>query len=204
MKADLTVTNFSLGDERPEYESVIASTMKPIDYSKVIRAKSQAPVTIVGDNNKLSSIHFGNESVNYNSVAQDAMRYNGNQNDFTKLKNEVTAMKVQLRKHNFSFGDEKVAYQSDYAAGFGSVPVEAYKVSHLKKADMQASIAEARACHFSLGQDKIQYLSNTQNALQAIDGYNASDVHKQMERSKQMKMALQKTSIVIGDDEEYY
>jgi len=204
MKADLTVTNFSLGDEIPAYESVIASTIKPIDYSKVIRAKSQAPKTIVGDSNKLSSIHFGNEAVNYNSVASDAMRYHGNENNFAKLKAEVKEMTATLRKHNFSFGDEKVAYMSDYQAGYGSVPLSAYREGFDKKSGMRAIIEDSRACHFSLGQDKIQYLSNTQNGYNAIDGYNSSDVSKQKERSKQMKTALQKTSIVIGDDDEYY
>jgi len=204
MKADLTVTNFNLGDEVPEYESVNQSTLKPIDYSKHIRAVSQAPKVVTGDVNKLSSIHFGNEAVNYHSVAQDAMRYKGNENNFSQLKAEVKEMTATLRKHNFSFGDEKLSYQSDYQSGFGSVPIEAYKVSGNKKAGMKAIIEDSRSCHFSLGQDKIQYQSNTQGALSSIDGYNATDVKQSMERSKQMKIALQRTSIVIGDDAEYF
>ena len=79
------------------------------------------------------------------------MQYQGNSNNFTQLKEEVSSlscfihsptyihtyihthihthihtytyflqvkeMTATLRKHNFSFGDEKVLYQSDYASG---------------------------------------------------------------------------------------
>jgi len=204
MKAELTTTNFKLGDEVPEYESANQIAMKAASNVKFEKSRSLKPESKNDGLKSLSSIHFGNESVNYQSTAQDSMRYTTNENNFAKLKDEVKEMTATLRKHNFSFGDEKVSYQSDYNAGYGSVPMEAYKISGNKKAGMKAIIEDSRSCHFSLGQDKISYLSNTQNALQSIDGYGTSDVSKSMERSKAMKVALQKTSIVIGDDADYF
>lgn len=202
MKAELTTTNFRLGDEKPTYESANHQAMKA--------AESYYGVGRVGMNNDLkeavkrSSIHFGNERVDYTSTAHDSMRYNGNENNFSALKEEVRVMTEGLRKHNFSLGDEKVSYQSDYASGYGSLPLEAYKVSGNKKAAMRGVIEDSRSCHFSLGQDKIQYQSNTQQALNSINGHSANDVAAQAARVKQMKTALQRTSIVIGDDVDYY
>lgn len=80
----------------------------------------------------------------------------------------------------------------------------AYRISGNKKAGMRAIIEDSRSCHFSLGQDKINYQSNTQTALQSIKGYGTNDVSKSLAHAKAMKTALQKTSIVIGDDDQYY
>jgi hypothetical protein len=42
---------------------------------------------------KKSSLHFGNESVDYKSVAHQAMEYRGNENNFSKIQEEVNEMK---------------------------------------------------------------------------------------------------------------
>jgi hypothetical protein len=202
MKAELTTTNFKLGDEQPEYESANQLAMK---NAEKFRGTERIGMNVdLKEAVKKSSIHFGNETVDYATTAHDSMRYLGNENNFAKLKGEVKEMTATLRKHNFSFGDEKVSYQSDYNSGFGSLPMEAYRVSGNKKAGMRAIIEDSRSCHFSLGQDKIDYQSNTQTALRSIEGYGTGDVSKSLKRAQAMKTALQKTSIVIGDDTEYY
>ncbi len=202
MKAELTTTNFKLGDEVPEYQSANQLAMKTAEK---FRGTERVAMNVdLKEAVKKSSIHFGNESVVYASTAHDSMRYQGNENNFAQLKAEVKDMTATLRKHNFSFGDEKVSYQSDYNSGYGSLPMEAYRVSSNKKASMRAIIEDSRSCHFSLGQDKINYLSNTQTALQSIDGYGTNDVSKSQAHAQAMKAALQRTSIVIGDDTEYY
>eukprot|EP01038_Epipyxis_sp_PR26KG_P013503 gene13503-18117_t len=201
MKADLTVTNFKLGDEIPTYQSVNQLAMKAAEgfpNEPKVQLNTDLKETV-----KKSSIHFGNESVDYSTVQQSSMQYLGNQNNFAKLKDEVKQMTATLRKHNFSFGDEKVSYQTDYNAGYSSVPMDAYRIGDRKKG-MRAIIDDSRACHFSLGQDKVNYKSNAQQSMSSIDGFTATDASKSVEHAKAMKVALQKTSIVIGDDKEYY
>lgn len=133
------------------------------------------------------------------------MAYRGTDNDFSKLKQEVTEMKKTLTRHNFTLGDERVVYESDYHRGYGSLPTEAYVKSKDKKEGMRKVIEDSRAAHFSLGNDRPTYLSNTHAALSIItENSNDNDVAKQLERARQMKAALQKTSIVIGDDAEYF
>lgn len=202
MKAELTTTNFSLGDERPKYLSVNHESMAVADTFR--GAGRVAMNSDLKEAVKKSSIHFGNERVQYESVAHDAMKYRGNENNFSKLKGEVQEMTATLRKHNFNFGDEKIEYQSDYNRGYGSLPLEAYKYAQSKKADMKSTIEDQRRAHFSLGNDRPGYTSNTHEALRTIEGHGANDVSKQLERAKEMKAALQKTSIVIGDDTDYY
>ena len=200
MKADLTVTNFRLGDETPIYETVNREAMAA--------SKGFGTLTRPGENNakemiKKSSLHFGNESVKYESVAHEAMEYRGTQANFSALKKEVGAMSANLRKHNFSFGEEKVLYQSDYSRGYGSVPKESYIKTTDKKDKMRAVIEDSRSCHFSLGNDRVDYLSNTQSALNQINGREANDSSASIERAAAMKAALQKTSFIVGDDEDY-
>lgn len=200
MKAGLTTTNFRLGDEQPLYRSVNQDAMAE---SERFRGTGKVSMnTDLKEAVKKSSLHFGNEKVHYESVAHEGMHYRGNENNFSKLKEEVQEMTATLRRHNFSFGDEKVEYKSDYTRGYGSLTMDAYKNNN--KAAMKQTVDEMRACHFSLGNDRPVYLSNTHSALQTIEGHGANDVSKQLERAKEMKTALQKTSIIIGDDAEYY
>ncbi len=157
MKAELTTTNFKLGDEIPVYES--------INHEAMAKAETFRGVQRVGMNSSLkeavkkSSIYFGNEPVQYETVAHNAMQYRGNQNNFSALKEEVTNMKASLRKHNFSFGDERVHYASDYHRGFSSIPREAYANAKDKKTAMRGIIEDSRRCHFSLGNDRPEYRS---------------------------------------------
>jgi len=202
MKAELTTTNFTLGDEKPRYETVNQSAMVIVESTDT-PADRQALNNKLKESIKKSSIHFGQEPVNYTSVAHQAMEYRGNQNSFDKMREDIKEMTTTLRKHNFSFGDETVTYESDYQSGYGKVPLEAYRTAGANKAGMKASIAEARKCHFSLGNDKIKYLSNTHSSMKIGEGHDALEVAKNIENAKNMKAALQRTSIVIGDDNEY-
>mmetsp|Transcript_6996 Transcript_6996/g.9649 ORF Transcript_6996/g.9649 Transcript_6996/m.9649 type:complete len:306 (-) Transcript_6996:114-1031(-) len=200
MKAELTTTNFKLGDEPGQYETTNRLAMTETDLGS-----AKVPINVnLKEAVKKSSIHFGNEPVDYKSVAHDSMQYKGSVGNYTALKDEVKQMTNTLRKHNFSFGDEKVNYQSDYAAGYGDVDVGAYKKSDESKASMRFIIDDSRSCHFSLGNDKVNYLSNTQMALSSIEGRGVGDNLANIQGAKAIKTALQKTSIVIGDDEKYY
>lgn len=202
MKADLTVTNFRLGDEAPIYETTSRSAaLTAVDGLKLNSTGGGGDK--MKEMIKKSSLHFGNEPVEYTSVAHQAMEYRGTQANFTALKEEVGKMATNLRKHNFSFGEEKVHYQSDYNRGFGSVPLDAYKPAPDKKTKMKAIIEDSRSCHFSLGNDRVGYVSNTQAALREVMERDSGDQAASIERARDMKAALQKTSFIIGDDEDY-
>ena len=96
-------------------------------------------------------------------------------------------------------------HQSDYQRGYGSMPIEAYRVSGSEKGRIREIINDSRACHFSLGQDKVSYKSNNAIAAESVVGKSAiGDLAIQKANSAKMKAALQKTSIVIGDDENYF
>lgn len=129
MKAALTLTNFSLGDEAPVYSSVNRDAMAlSNNFSGAGRVKMNQEVM---DAVKRSSITFGNEAIRYKSVAHEAMEFQGgggsNEKDFQKLKEDTVALTAALRKHNFSFGEEVIEYVSDQTRGYGSVPLGAYR-----------------------------------------------------------------------------
>jgi hypothetical protein len=201
MKADLTVTNFRLGDETPLYQTVNREAMAA---SKTFEYNHRDADSKVRGLIKKSSLHFGNEPVKYESCAHEAMEYRGTKANFAALKDEVGKMSANLRRHNFSFGEERVDYTSDYQRGYGSVPKDAYFKSTDKKEKMRAVIEDSRSCHFSLGNDRVNYQSNTHSALDQVLGRAHGDVLESLESSRQMKAALQKTSFIVGDDEEYY
>jgi hypothetical protein len=103
------------------------------------------------------------------------------------------------RKHNFSLGEEKVDYTSDYQSGFSTKP----ELGSMDKSKLKKQIEEIRKCHFTLGHDKVLYQSDAQRAGNLILEHKSSDIGASIEHAKAMKKALQRTSIVIGDDEEY-
>jgi len=51
---------------------------------------------------------------------------------------------------------------------------------------------------------QVNYLSNTHMALSSIEGRGVNDNAANIQGAKAIKTALQKTSIVIGDDEKYF
>lgn len=201
MKKALTTTNFVLGDEPGHYSSANREAMAASetfkDYKKVVMN------TDLKEAIKRSSLHFGNEKVNYQTVQQEATVSRKSDMDFNKLKEDIAAMTASLRKHNFSFGEEKVEYISDQTRGYGSVPLEAYAQRSQALPKIRETIEDSRSCHFSLGLDKVVYESNTHGGFKSVSGATPAELQAQMLRLKKMKQALQTTSIVIGDDKEY-
>ena len=198
MKKALTTTSFTLGDQVPSYESVNHEEMR----KTAAHAATHKKIPVNADLKaaiKKSSIHFGNEVPEYKSTMTDCMQYHGNSTNFGALKDEVTELKKQLRKHNFTLGDESVLYETDYARGYGKSD-PAWYVKGKEKEEIKAQVAEIRKCHFSLGQEKIEYKSDTRRNFETVYELKGNE---QSANAKKMKAALQKTTIVIGDDEEY-
>ena len=74
-------------------------------------------------------------------------------------------MKASLRKHNFTFGDEKVDYTSDYMSGYGSLPHEAYLYKHKNKEGIRAVIEVSFSIDSLLYCDLVPPLSIDENLI---------------------------------------
>jgi len=198
MKADLTRANFSLGDEKVDYETTTKAGVRAAAEAE-LRCKTKPTVSIPAQK---SSIDFGSEPPVYKSVAQEGMTYHGTTNDFAKMKSDVNALKTHLRRHQISMGDDKVDYTSDYRRGYRDMPADTYMQGDRKK-ELQKVINETRACHFSLGDDKNEYISNTHRAQQGASGSSPAEILASIEHAKKLKQQLQRTSFVVGFDPEY-
>jgi hypothetical protein len=176
MKTGLTSTNFSLGDAKVDYETTSKAGQR---HAATGPSKNQAAVSIPAQK---SSIDFGRETPTYRSVAQvlvpvispcllaltltsqEAMAYQGNTTDFQQMRTEVNNLKTHLRRHQISMGNEKVAYTTDYREKFQSNPESCYSHSD-RKIELRKVIDDTRRCHFSLGDDKTDYVSNAHRSL---------------------------------------
>lgn len=201
MKKALTTTNFVLGDAPTEYSSTNREAMAAANEFKGY--KKIAMNSDLKEAIKKSSLHFGNEVVDYTTVQREATKARKSDVDWNKQKEEIASMTASLRKHNFSFGEEKVEYLSDQTRGYGSVPLEAYSQRQEALPAIRATIEDSRSCHFSLGLDKVLYESNTHGGFKSVGGATPSELAAQRQTLKEMKQALQTTAIVIGDDQEY-
>jgi hypothetical protein len=202
MKAALTQTNFSLGDEVPMYSSANRDAMAMSETFKGVGRVKMAEDVMNAV--KASSLHFGNEPGLWVSCNMDAFGPKESTNNFQKLKEDTEILTAALRKHNFSFGEEPVEYISDQTRGYGSVPLHAYRQRQDALPKIKETIQDSRSCHFSLGLDKVNYESVMHAGLKQGYGQGAAaDVKAGLERAAKMKADLVKTSIVIGDDDQY-
>jgi hypothetical protein len=206
MKRELTQTSFTLGDVQPEYESTNMESMrKTAEVTKTYKKipfNKEAMMAI-----KRSSLHFGNEKVNYHTVMRDATAEKAGTNDFAALQAQTEELKKNLRKHNFTLGDQKVLYESDYSSGFGKEE-GSFNVKHYEKGDfkkeIQKQIDDIRACHFVLGNETVEYKSDAHRQFESMQSQSPQERKAVKDRAKQMKSDLTRTTISLGDDEEYY
>jgi len=212
MKATLTQTNFMLGDEVPEYLSVNTEAMALTKDAakKQDKTADKAAAEALKAAIKRSSLHFGNEERtkdNMKSVAHEGMEniLGGNTNDFAKLKRETQELTTALRRHNFSFGEEKNEYLSDSHRGYQNYGKEHYRQIIDGQEKSKAIIADTRSAHFNFGLDKIEYISDTHRAMKSVarTAENIETDRLTRENARKMKIALTRTSINLGDDEEY-
>lgn len=196
MKADLTTTSFCLGDEKVEYSTTNADATKARSLS--------GPVSIIRPK-QTSSISFGVEKPLYMSSNAEAMQYHGNVNNFTKSREEVTALKAHLRKHNFTLGEEPLQYITDYASGFNAPKqTKTYEQIAAEKEASRKKIEMSRSSLISFGQDSVEYISDTHRMQKGSSGISLELKEENAAMAANIKSRLQKQSIVIGDDPEYY
>lgn len=196
MKAQLTRANFSLGDEKVDYKSTTHHGLRTGCEGQGGRQERFNP-------GRASSIQFGSEkNIDYRSTAQESMVYNGSANDFAASKKNVQDLKTHLRRHQISLGEDSVEYVTDNQRGFPQIDASNYDHKN-RKAELRKVIVESQACHFSLGDDKTEYLSNTHRSQGTMTGQSASDIQKELENARRMKQQLQRTSFEVGTDPEY-
>ena len=196
MKSQLTRANFSLGDEKVDYDSTAHAGLRNGAHGMGGRQERCKP-------SRESSIQFGAEKeINYRSTAQDSMVYNGSANDFEASRKNVVALKTHLRRHQISLGEEPVEYVTDNQRGFPSIDSSNYDHKN-RKLELRKVIGESQACHFSFGQDNVEYLSNTHRSQGNNKGVSSADIEREAANAKRMKAQLQRTSFEVGTDPEY-
>jgi hypothetical protein len=202
MKEELSRTNFVLGDtaQSVNYESTMKQAMKIASNESHLKNSN---IVTARDVAKKSSIYFGNEDTDYRSEAQRSITHSGDDGTYIRNKKEVSNMKINLLKRNFTLGEEPVEYKSDYQRGFSSLNPELYRQKE-KRAEMKQFVEETRRCHFVLGQDDIKYKSNAQESQEKSQLMTGADVRADTENARLLKQQLQKTSFIIGNDQDYW
>lgn len=205
MKAGLSRTNFTLGDNQAAYTSANRDAMAlATEYTYAKLSMNQDVKNAV----KKSSIHFGNEACGYKTCSaegyeKDESSFAQAGRDYAAKKAEIKDMTKTLRAHNFSFGEEKIEYVSDQTRGYGSVPKEAYGQRQAALPKIRETIQDSRSCHFNLGNDQIKYQSNTHAGFSGGGSITTKLREEAQQRVKDMKRRLQTTAIVIGDDAQF-
>ena len=153
---------------------------------------------------KQSSLHFGNDKPIYRSVAHDGMVYKGNNNDFKQTQENTIKMKKELRATNFSFGNDKSEWSTDYERGYQ--PYTKEQQDSVRGSLAKEVKADLRKCHFEFGHDKPVWETDVMRSHWKIAddiAKSGRDPAKDREHANKLKVQLQKTSFVIGDDNEY-
>jgi len=199
-------TNISFGDE-------------PVDYTQ--DSKMEDPTGNIGSYTgklnrevekfiKQSNLYFGNEKPIWKSQAHTGMEDGlvgdkADGLDYVKLQEDIKVMKKELRASNFDFGDDKIDYTTDHQRGYKQYSVESMKDCRGELAQDQK--ADLRMCHFEFGHDKPEYetdmMGTTWKIGENIMNGAGENPAKERARAKQLKLELQRTSFIIGDNADY-
>lgn len=194
----LSNLNDVLGDQavKISYDTTAKSALKESSSKlEVFNRSGQKPLL---SNYTPSTIYFGNQNSDYNTEAkQQSYEIRNSKSDYTERMAEVSSMKKSLLKKNFTLGEEAVEFVSDYQRGYSALPPGAYSRDK-EFAEMKAVIAETGKCHFSLGKDKVEYMTNTQAALKQSGSMLKADSKQQADMVKAIKDRLTTTSITLS------
>uniref|UniRef100_A0A7S2FEP3 Uncharacterized protein n=1 Tax=Florenciella parvula TaxID=236787 RepID=A0A7S2FEP3_9STRA len=161
---------------------------------------------------KTSSIKLGSDVGTYSTTSGSALEYKGNDNNFAEMKMKTMKLKRDLGGHNFEFahpvgedGDEALAKDERFMTS-SALALPSYE--YARYGDTRATLSteakgDLRKSHFELGYEKTEYRTDQQ------DGYPERPIDKEIREEnaatvKSLKLALKKTSLVLGDDKEYF
>jgi len=180
----------------------------------------------VGKFIKRSNLYFGDAKPKYESVAHNGMRTGrlANKNggsgalesldaaeQYRQTKEETIKLTKELRASNFSFGDEHDEekckdrdWSTDHERGFKQyTPAQMKDVRGVLDVETKADL---RKCHFEFGHDETIWETDVMRSHWKIADHikrEARDPKVDREQAKALKLQLQRTSFIIGDDKEY-
>jgi hypothetical protein len=204
MKKHLTRTNFNLGDEPVEYQT--ASTIPhPGQNIGQYRGELQEEVKKMV---KSSHLDFGRERVDYKTVAHDSMELtsrHGGEAGGPDRKAQEERTKA-LRRSHFTIGEDDGSKMSDFRTDYQNSFFHhgrAYQ-DQLDRGDgISEMIQDLRSAHWRLGDEKVEYSTQTRDEQKKFVQSSPEEILNQRRKNADLKLSLQKTSFVIGDDEEY-
>lgn len=200
IKANLMRTNFVMGEDSTDYTP---TSRLPIPANLADARGRMSPE--LAHMIKASSIHFGNITTDYRTVAKETMKWPGQQTptERAESKRKQAEMQLRLQKHSFTFGEEQTDYTTNAQRDFKRFDTSAEE-ERRRKDDITRLTQEIKAAHFSLGNDTSVYKSNTHQSMEsAARAQREVGNTNNIEQIRAMKQALQRTSFVIGDDPDY-
>lgn len=202
MKVLLGTATIELGDQAPTCYETTAKAASKESSQYAGKSGTQNELKSTGFSAKVSKIDFGHDKPDYVSEYTRACSTMSNdQDEFTKTKEGAKKLKETLSRRNFDLGaEEKLDYTSDARRHLVAHNPEEYRRNLMRK-ETKAYLEDTRKCHFSLGQDKIDYRSNTQVALTSGSA-SAGVRQEQLDSAKALKSKLTKTSYQIGNEDE--
>lgn len=161
---------------------------------------------------KTSSIKLGSDGGGYTTTSGDALEYKGNDNNFAEMKMNTMRLKRDLGGHNFEFahpavGEKKTEEEQIDERFMTSSKVALPSYHYAKYGDTRATLSQEaksdlRKSHFELGYERTEWRTDHEDGFpprymdKAVREENAETV-------KSLKLALKRTSLVLGDDDEY-
>ncbi|KAG5182550.1 hypothetical protein JKP88DRAFT_245436 [Tribonema minus] len=229
LKAQLTRTTFSLGDERVDYQRVSAlpdPTGRLHEFTGVLNAE-------VKEMMKRSNMYFGepggnfakghvlrnpalllrlplpgNAAPSYDTAAHEGMQAVGASGvaaaDMQATLQHNRDLKVALTRTNLNFGDEVPEYVSDYKRGF---KYDADEVKSAGRACLSKEVKDdLRRSHFKFGTDPVVWETDARRNMRQAEQAEHSgpeEVARQREHNRLLKQSLQRTNYAIGTDADY-
>jgi hypothetical protein len=205
LKLSLTRTNFSLTNGEP-VETSYECVSKLEDPTGRLGEFTGHLNTEVKDMIKLSSLSFGAEDTNYKSVAHEGMELVDKNLSPNERRGPDTAhnkeLKLALTRTRINFGDMKPDYISAYATGFAAPDVSKLQTAALAKEVKD----DLRKTHFTFGDAEPHWETDAQRSQRIVLQHERSgpeELARQIEHNRQLKIALQRTNINLGWEDDY-
>mmetsp|Transcript_28520 Transcript_28520/g.37309 ORF Transcript_28520/g.37309 Transcript_28520/m.37309 type:complete len:283 (+) Transcript_28520:166-1014(+) len=196
MKMALTRTHFEVGTDDVDYKTtnkMADPTGRLGEYRGTLNNEMKQAI-------RQSNLYMGDAAPTYTSTAHESMVYKGRPEEYVAMKNESRRLKKELGTHSFTYGEEKVDYETDFKAGYQYDPEQAKTA---KPENNHQMLGDLRSSHFVFGNEEVRYESDAMAAQRSIDSKKRNNPLEDKQRNATLKQQLMKTNYQIGHDEEY-